>query len=92
VLSVRLPTPKQQVEIIEVKDQLTLKDDAGGHGSKASNPISTQSRRNNEDCKLSATCARSQPGATFFLHRTRYNFYASPSLVGPTESLCEEET
>jgi hypothetical protein len=26
---VRLPTPKQQVEIIEVKDQLTLKDDAG---------------------------------------------------------------
>jgi hypothetical protein len=55
VLSVRLLTPKQQVEIIEVKDQLTLKDDAGGHGSKASNPISTQSRRHNEDCKLSAT-------------------------------------
>jgi hypothetical protein len=26
---VRLPTPKQQVEIIEVKDQLTLEDDAG---------------------------------------------------------------
>ncbi len=29
MLSVRLPAPKQQVEIIEVKDQLTLKDDAG---------------------------------------------------------------
>src|SRR5229473_5545387 len=55
VLSMRLRTPKQQAEIIEVKDQLTLKDDAGGHGSKASNPISTQSRRHNEDCKLSAT-------------------------------------
>jgi hypothetical protein len=82
-LSMRLPTPKQQVEIIEVKDQLILKDDAGGHGSKASNPISTQSQRNKKDCKLRQAGTQPQPGATFFLRRTQYNAprFTQPSSV-----------
>jgi hypothetical protein len=58
----------------------------------ASNPISTQSRRNYKDCKLSATWHPATVGCTFFLHRIRHNSHASPSLRRSMESLCEEET